>query len=498
MRLVIVLAVVMASFVVPAPAQGSTLHWHRCPDGSALAAVAAAQCAQVQVPMDHARPNGPAFTVGVSRIPATDPGRRLGTLFANPGGPGTGTLDFWTRPMPAQLSARFDRIAVEPRGLRWSTPLDCRAPGKPDRMPQAFPALPDRLACQARQPGYIDTITTEATARDLDLVRQALGENKINLLGYSAGTNLFGVYATLFGAHVDKLVLDSGVDPAGIWSGHYRQVMLAWEHRLNDMFDWIAANHADYGLGATRGAVSEVWSGQVAAQGGGLLANLGGRASESGGDIERRLANLARSLRNPGVSTGVTFNATYTALYSRAHWPLLAQGLREYPGDRRFLDYLARRAPVGGVPGAWVFEATVCNEDRSARPELLGGALQAWAGGASSFEALSNVQGAGFACLGWPATVTAIRPDGGALAVRPLLIQSERDPATPAPGGFALATAMGAQVVRVAGGDHGHFGQGDPGLDAAVLRYLETGTVPIAAASERPMTTPSPPSRLPG
>jgi pimeloyl-ACP methyl ester carboxylesterase len=371
--------------------------------------------------------------------------------------------------------------------------LDCAAPGlSSGHIPQGLPDLPDKLGCEARAPGYIDAITTEATARDIDAVRQALGERRIDFLGISAGTNLGSVYATLFPEHVDKLVLDSAVDPDWVWDEQFAQATGAWQARMDDLFDWIAGHDSVYHLGATRAQVYLVWASQVAAQGGGFLASLGPQTS--GLDGQRwRTANLLRSVEHPGVSEGPTFVATFTALYSRQFWPYLAQGLqatRGNPRDTRLLHALALHAPVDATPGAWVFEAVSCNETRPPDPAALGTAVGDLATGASSLDFISNLRRGGLSCLGWPPVTAAVYPTGARLATRPLMLQSDHDPATPVAGACRLADVMDARVIRVGGGDHGHFAAGDPTLDAAVVRYLETGTVQLTSAAQVPIRTP--------
>lgn len=476
------------TFVAPAAAEPQ---WSPCPDGVAPGA----QCATVSVPMDYSKPSGARIDVLVSRIPAS--GRRVGVLFGNPGGPGGSALDLWSKTRevyPAQLHAQFDLVAVQPRGLTWSTPLTCEH------------------TCPA---GYAATITTENTARDMDEVRQALGFDRISFMGTSYGTYLGAVYASLFGEHVDKMVLDSNVNPNWVWRDEFVAQQTARVGRLLDLFDWVAANDAVYHLGATREAVWLEWSKQLTAEGNGLQANVSRELSGEGAlasspfaslvadrlhlSAEQigRLANITRLFQfTQSLTDGTTGAATATALYARRFWPYFAQGLAEVrrdPANTRLLTALADAEQRDDAAAA-VFDAITCNENAiPEEPALLPRALGELALGGDFSSAAADFVRAGLLCYGAAPVVTPVRIDASALATRPLLLQSDRDAATSAVGGAAMAAAVGGHLIRVTGGDHGLFGRGSADLDTAVMRYLTTGEVAIEHAEQAPITTPNPP-----
>lgn len=438
------------------PAPG--LEWVACPAGSGAEK---ASCATVSVPKDYADPDGPRIEVTVSRIPALDPARSRGMLFGNPGGPGGDALSFWTGAATRVPQLReWDLIAVQPRGLRWSTPLHCTSA-------LDVVLVTDRAACELDRPGYPATVTTESVARDMDQVRRALAVDRIDFLGISWGTYLGAVYATLFPEHVGRMVLDSNVDPDVSWVDQVADVPVGVYERLDAIFDWIAANDAIYGLGPTRADVLAEWKRQSAAQSGGW--------------------------------GSVTVAATTFAAYSRSQWPYLAQGMREYrddPGETRFLDFLARPPIVGDPTSAWMRDATRCNEDSGLNLAALTATAATLLTETNPYLQQAAVVRSGITCAAWPQTTRRVHVDGARLAVRPLLVQSRHDPATSgAPG---LAAALGGDIIWVEGGDHGNFTRPNPVLNNAVLRYLRTGEVTIDTAPEAPITSPNPPTEVPG
>src|SRR5688572_29754114 len=203
------LAAVACISAAPASAAGRDavprLQWSACGDG--------VRCATARVPLDHDRPHGRKVALALAKRPATGPERRrIGTLFLNPGGPGGSGVEQVRGDAPpgvAALNRRFDIVGFDPRGVGASRPaIDCvpdrrldaliaslPAP-RPDRA-DALLALGDELAagCRARTPAtLLDHVSTADVARDLDLLRQAVGDEKLSYLGASYGTELGAVY----------------------------------------------------------------------------------------------------------------------------------------------------------------------------------------------------------------------------------------------------------------------------------------------------------------
>ncbi|NMO90212.1 alpha/beta hydrolase [Actinomycetospora sp. TBRC 11914] len=194
------------------------IDWRACGGGF--------QCATVPVPLDYRRPTGPAIALGMVRLPALDPAARIGTVAVNYGGPGTpGTTSLRRLASRfAGLRARMDVLAVDPRGVGQSTPVRCGPfdgqpvlpAGSPLTDPAGFwtSARAAGQACAAASGELLSHLSTANAARDLDLVRQALGEPEISVYGYSYGTVLGATYANLFPAHLRALVVDGALDLA--------------------------------------------------------------------------------------------------------------------------------------------------------------------------------------------------------------------------------------------------------------------------------------------
>ncbi|WP_318199811.1 alpha/beta fold hydrolase [Streptomyces sp. SCL15-4] len=248
------------------------LHWKSCllgPDdtiGKELEQ-AGAQCADVTVPLDYARPDGRTLTVAISRIRGTDTAHRVGALLLNSGGPGGQTLGdppFVRRAM-RQVAARYDVVGVDPRFVGRSTPLDCHWPtGSMIRGAGTDRAGFEREAgfaadlarrCRTHAGDLLPYSSTRNTARDMDVIRAALGERRISYLGYSYGSYLGQVYATMFPGRIDRVVLDGVIDPARYGPRLLRGTENANRHALRGWADWTAAHHTAYGLGRTRATV---------------------------------------------------------------------------------------------------------------------------------------------------------------------------------------------------------------------------------------------------
>ncbi|MBH0778675.1 alpha/beta hydrolase [Nocardia bovistercoris] len=484
-----------------------------CPDG-AVTPDRGAACAVLEVPLDYAEPGGPTIELTVSRIAATGVSR--GAIFANPGGPGGDALNFWAERvgvLPDALYREFDLVAVQPRGLRWSTPLDCGETKATDPQRLSFTMREDKAhGCADSPPGYRDTVTTENTARDMDAVRAALGLRRVNFLGVSYGTYLGAVYATMFGARVDRMVLDSNVNPDWVWTEEFAVQQVAIKRRLDDLFAWIAENDAEYRLGGTALQVYRNWVRLVTAQGGGVYANLTpppasaadlpvalpeplaeiARDGLSGASEQaNRVENLVRILHSSGAATqGPLLGATVVAAYARAFWPRFASAMADVDADPANVGRLQAmdRAVDPDATARSVFSAITCNENAVApRPELVSDALATIASGGNVMDARADIVRSGKLCESWPPVARPVPISGADLDTPPLLLQSRYDPMTEYRGGPALARAVDGSLVTVEGGDHGVFGRGNPAVDDAVVTYLRTGRVEITHAAEAPL-----------
>ena len=197
------------------------------------------ECATVQVPLDYSNPGAASIGIAVVRLPASDPANKIGSLFFNPGGPGGSGVDFLLFAGPFlytdEVRARFDLIGFDPRGIARSTALRCFGNPRqwaPYFTPFAFPITLEQAelweaadrylddACAQRGTRIIDHMSTAETARDLDLLRQAVGDEQLNYAGYSYGTFLGVTYANLFPDKVRALVVDGVLDPIAWTTGN--------------------------------------------------------------------------------------------------------------------------------------------------------------------------------------------------------------------------------------------------------------------------------------
>ena len=238
------------------------LHWTSCPgiEDPRL------QCASVRVPLDYAHPQRRAISITISRLPATEPARRRGVLLTTGGGPGGAGV-----PLPLQLSqsldpavlASYDLIGFDMRFVERSTPITC---GQPTEEPggywlrvdgyQSFDAASEQAAALARDcaryAGWaLPYATTANAARDMDLVRAALGERTISYLGGSYAALLGVAYSSLFPERLDRLVLDSPPDYDSIWRSFELGRTAAMEDNYNAFLAWLALNNDTYHLGTT-------------------------------------------------------------------------------------------------------------------------------------------------------------------------------------------------------------------------------------------------------
>ncbi len=196
----------------------TTIDWESCGQ---------IECATFAVPLDYAKPDGDTIELSLIRIKARDQGRRLGVLMANPGGPGASANDFmrvWGSLLSGEIRDRFDLVSFDPRGVGESSPVVCHdnlqelvaVDPDPDTEAewQAAKAESKTFAdnCAEKYAGVLPFLGTNNVARDMDAIRAALGEEKLNYVGYSYGTSIGAVYADMFPTRIRSMVLDGGTD----------------------------------------------------------------------------------------------------------------------------------------------------------------------------------------------------------------------------------------------------------------------------------------------
>jgi pimeloyl-ACP methyl ester carboxylesterase len=254
-----------------AAATASPLHWHACDTGGVTI-----KCANLRVPLDYSRPGGRKITLALSMVPATAPAaKRQGDLLVNPGGPGGSGRSFAAviaYTLGRTVASEYNVIGFDPRGVGASEPaLHCDASFfsgvRPDYVPASQRAEQVLVArarayasqCERHYGWLLPYLTTEDTARDMDSIRAALGQQKISYYGASYGTYLGQVYATLFGSHLRRMVLDSVVDPRGAWYADNIAQDYAFQGRIDAFFSWVAAADSTYLLGTTPAQVRRAW-----------------------------------------------------------------------------------------------------------------------------------------------------------------------------------------------------------------------------------------------
>lgn len=241
------------------PVEAGSVDWDSCddveiavtPDVLDAADDDGMQCSTIEVPVDHAEPDGPTTEIAIARLPAT--GRaadRIGSLVVNPGGPGGSGLEFLASSgiaIPSDLRDRFDVVSFDPRGIAASSPLDCltqaqraeavdeETPDDPATSVAEAKALEQSIAdgCRADDPELFAHMGTDQVAGDLDDIREAVGDEGLTFLGLSYGTRIAAAYATQFPDNVRALVLDGSVTPSRDLveqqAGQYKGIVRAFE-----------------------------------------------------------------------------------------------------------------------------------------------------------------------------------------------------------------------------------------------------------------------------
>lgn len=248
----------------PDPGAGVQLSWAACGD-------AGAQCATPTVPKDYDDPGAGTLTLSVAKSPATDPSKRIGSLFFNFGGPGASAANY-VQALGAQLfpvlNTRFDIVGVDPRGTGGSAPVDCKANQETDGVyaqPFLTPLTLDLTALLAKDRAYIarcrelngDTLQYLATAnvaRDLNAIREAVGDDKITYLGFSYGTFLGATLESLFPGKTRAVVLDGAVDAERYINdplSHLDEQTAGFERAISRFMIACAADQAGCGFGGS-------------------------------------------------------------------------------------------------------------------------------------------------------------------------------------------------------------------------------------------------------
>ncbi|MER7757845.1 alpha/beta hydrolase [Kitasatospora sp. NPDC097643] len=221
---------------------GQQLAWTPCPDDPETEKVdeSVVQCATLKVPLDYAAPATDTLDVAVVRYPAAHADQRIGSLLLNPGGPGgsgVGMVKYNPTRWDGTLHDRFDLVGFDPRGTAGTSPVNCLPDQARDGWvttdePGADHGKQLADACQAKYAKLLPHLSTRDTARDMDVLRAAVGDQKLNYLGMSYGTYLGSLYAEEFPDRVGRLVLDGATSPSFSLVQHNIEQQAGFERAL--------------------------------------------------------------------------------------------------------------------------------------------------------------------------------------------------------------------------------------------------------------------------
>ncbi len=443
---------------------------------------------EVEVPLDWSEPGGETIEIAVMRHKAA--GDSLGSLLMNPGGPGGSGYDY-VRDYAQYLVTpgvleQFDLIGFDPRGVNHSNPVTCytdaadrdeylygtyESPygtqGWVDELTEREKAYAD--ACEENTGPLLAHIDAASVARDMDVMRAVLGDDKINYLGYSYGTYLGTMYAELFPDKVGRMVLDGAVDPTVSDLEALANQMGGFESALRAFVADCQANNSDCPFsGDVDSAMTEI------------------RALLDGIDAKGLVASDGRELDSATVGTGI---ADY--LYSDSLWPDLAilfADLQAESADSTFAaadDYNGRNADGTYIDNSNdVYSAVTCAEGDLGTDSVdtLGGipVLKEKAPTIGDYFGYDDTFVLDALCSNWPHPVAEQPTVFDAEGADPIIvIGTTNDPATPYANAVSLAKQLSSGVlISYEGEGHTIYAQGVTCVDEAVDAYLIEGTVP--------------------
>ncbi|KMS73789.1 peptidase [Streptomyces viridochromogenes] len=462
----------------PSQAQGGAGSPSPLPDGGSW------QCATMKAPRDWDAPKGDTIDIELIRARTSgDVNRRIGSLIFNFGGPGASGVT--TLPSFGdgyeKLRTRYDLVSFDPRGVGRSAPVLCENDQQLDAYFQQDTSPDDATertelldntkefneACEENSEGMLPHVRTTDAARDLDLMRQVLGDDRLHYFGISYGTELGGVYAHLFPEKVGRAVFDAVVDPTlNSEQGSLGQVK-GFQVALDNFAEDCTSKTEDCPIGDT-------------AQ-----------------DVKDRMAKLLKDLDSKPIqgifprelTQSAATNGIVQALYSQDLWQYLTEGLEQaYDGDGRILMLLSDSLNGRGENGEYsnITAANIsinCADDKPRyTPEFVEQKLP-------EFRSASPLFGDTFAwamlsCTDWPVAGAADHPDVSAPGSAPILVVGNTgDPATPYEGARRMVEALGEGVgveLTYRGQGHGAYNSKNKCVQDAVNGYLLDGKVPTA------------------
>ncbi|SDZ37522.1 alpha/beta hydrolase fold [Amycolatopsis xylanica] len=470
---------------------GQSVTWGDCApyatssEAKAAFRVKGAQCAHLSVPLDYAKPDGDKIRLGLLRRKATKTDNRLGSLVINPGGPGasgmTAAAGLASR-TKGELAERFDFVGFDPRGVGASEPQvkcltdterdaeradDLEADGSPEGVAKQEAEEKDFAAkCAQRTDkgtAMLANVGTRDVAKDMDILRSVLGDQKLTYLGYSYGTRIGSTYAETFPANVRALVLDGAVDPEQDAVESLVSQGRGFGKAFDEFAKWCAARQ-DCALGKDPANATKAYQ-----------------------DLTRPLIDFhvpvadGRKLSYEDATIG-----TIQALYGKDYWEPLNSALNELKLQRgetlmKLADMYNERDDQGKYQATQdVFTAVRCVDDpRVTDPETILKAQREYVKVAPFLDDGRPESAARDACAFWPVpnTMQPHQPKVDGLAPT-LVISTTNDPATPYAAGVNLAKGLKGGLLTFEGTQHTVFLQGVSCVDKAGTDYLVNGTLP--------------------
>ena len=484
-------SVVAGRAVLAEPRVGQPVQWGPCRPaggggGEALPIPAGAQCGKIAVPVSYDDPNGDTATLALIRFPAT--GEKIGSLIINPGGPGESGVEAAAsivETLPPNVRERFDLVGFDPRGVGGSAPaLWCNSDADNDRL-RADPMVDYSPQGVARIEGltkefvqrcvdkmgddFLANVGTDNVARDLDMLRAAVGDDKLNYVGYSYGTRIGAAYAEAYPDKVRAMILDGAVDPNADPIQADIDQAEAFQQAFND-FAADCAKDISCPLGTDPAKAVDVYR-----------------------DMVDPLVDKPMPTRDPrGLSYSDAIVGTIMALYSPNLWRHLTQGLTEMSRGRgdtmlALADMYMRRDSLGHYSNATdariaincvdqppvTDRAKVVEEDRRLRE-------------VAPFMSYGDFTGHAplSTCAFWPVPPTSTPHAVSAPGLPPVLVVSTTgDPATPYQAGLDLAKQLGGEVLTFNGTQHTVVFQGEQCVDEYAAQYLIDLTLPQPGAT---------------
>lgn len=453
---------------------GQVLTWTGCEDSLT--------CAWLTVPLDYAKPAGATIKIRVAKSTATGPAAaRQGSVLINPGGPGGSGVDFTAyvaQAIAANVAHEFDIVGFDPRGVGQSAPITCitgrqttlwlavdgspNTPAEERRLMRLAGDIPQ--GCLDRSPALARNVGTENTVRDMDILREVLGDTHLNWIGYSYGTYLGTLYAEKFPDRVGRMVLDGALDPSldamEVSEGQSRGFQKAITRFAAD-----CAKRASCPFPSAKATIAGINT---------ILAELD--ASPMPTD-SRRVLTQAQAL-----------TALFYPMYSTSLWPTLRNALgmaasNDGTGMLAIADYANDRIGPNkyGSNQTSAFYAISCwDMPQPPGADGLRAAAAQWSAKAPVPELAMSMSWGNAPCNKWfghsartpaPATTTTTAPI--------LVVGTTFDPATPYWWSVALSKQLKTSTLLTFRGDgHTAYGSGSACIDKAVSGFLLRGTMP--------------------